>query len=75
MPQDVDFLADNFSREHGREAINAAFCLAAKCLEEGDRDGCERYFQIYVRLAQRSGRAESLSAWHAQVARQSSAFV
>ena len=69
MPHDVDHLADDFLREHGREAISLAFQLAAKCLENHDGDGYERYFQIYVRLAQRSGRAGALSAWHEQASR------
>lgn len=72
MPQDVDILADNFSREHGREAISAAFYLAAKYLEDHDSDGYERYFRIYICLAQRSGSARSLFAWHEQVSRQDS---
>ena len=69
MPHEVNHLADDFIREHGREAISLAFRLAAKCLQNQDSDGYERYFQIYVRLAQRSGRAGALSAWHGQASR------
>ena len=72
MPQDLDLLADKFSREHGRDAIGTAFHLAAKSLEEHDAEGYERYFRIYVRLAQRSGNASVLSAWHEQMSRQES---
>ncbi|HXS05361.1 MAG TPA: hypothetical protein VN723_01120 [Rhizomicrobium sp.] len=70
MPHEIDRLADNFIGEHGCEAISLAFHLAAKCLQNQDSEGYERYFQIYVRLVQRSGRAGALSAWHEQVSRQ-----
>lgn len=72
MPYDVDDAADNFIQEHGREAIGTAFCLAAKCFENHDSDGYERYFRIYVRLAQRSGMATTLFACHEQMSRQKS---
>ena len=72
MPHNFENLADDFIREHGREAIGLAFHLAAECLEDHDGDGYERYFQIYVRLARRSGKAGALSAWHEQASRQES---
>ena len=64
MKRDIDYFADNYVQEYGRESIAAAFQHAAKCLENQDFAGYEHHFQVYVCLVQRSGFTRELSQCH-----------